>query len=52
MIYWISLLIRNNHNKYNDYVEYETYSIEDVYNELECKDITNRVKDIYKESLV
>lgn len=40
------------HNEYNDYVEYETYSIEDVYNELECKDITNRVKDIYKESLV
>ena len=39
------------HNEYNDYVEYETYSIEDVYNELECKDITNRVKDIYKESL-
>lgn len=40
------------HNEYNDYVEYETYSIEDVYNELECKDITNRVKDIYKESLI
>lgn len=40
------------HNEYNDYVEYEAYSIEDVYNELECKDITNRVKDIYKESLV
>ncbi len=38
------------HNEYNDYVEYEIYSIEDVYNELECKDITSRVMDIYKES--
>ncbi len=39
------------HDEYSDYVEHETYSIEDVYSELECKDAIDRAKDIYKESL-
>lgn len=38
-------------NEYDDYVEHEIYSIEDVYRELACKDAIDRAKGIYKESL-